>query len=171
VEVPVAVRNEPSTEVVALDDRWTRHCLQREARRSLRWGAAGAAAFVGQLLLVLAFGVAPGLAAVLLLFSAAVFLFAARPGRRVAHLLADEPWHYVRVRWEGRRLVLPGSPPVRLVLHDAGPLVRGRIARHRRAWLVEPDAAGHTVVTFRGVPRLFHATVFHPSRARISGGE
>ena len=78
--------------------------------------------------------------------------------RRPVRLPEGEPWHFAHVQWDGGRLVVLSSPPLSLTVR-VGPLLRGRIARHRRVWFVPPDSAGNTVVTFRGVPQLIPARV------------
>ncbi|SDP76573.1 hypothetical protein SAMN05421507_11452 [Lentzea jiangxiensis] len=152
----MAVPSKPSTEGAALDDRWTRHCVDRASRRALMWTVLAGSAFVLQFLLVLVWSWSSPVALVLLFFAAAVLWGVTR--RRPVRLPEGEPWHFAHVQWEGGRLVVQSSPPLLLTL-SVDPLVRGRIARHRRAWFVPPDAAGNTVVTFRGVPRLIPARV------------
>lgn len=151
----MVVPNRPSTEGLALDDEWTRHCLEIASRRAFGWVVLGVLAFVGQLLLVFLAPV-PDVPVVLLAFSTVVLLAALRRRRPAARLLADREWHYVRIHWRHGLLVVHGERPLVLDI-TAGPLVRGRISRHRRAWLVPPDRAGNTVVTFRGIPHLFPA--------------
>jgi hypothetical protein len=155
----VGVPNKPSTEGAARYDKWTQRCLERAGRRTLTWTFVGVLAFMGQLLLVYRVGTSSVLPALLLVVSAVVFGSALRRRPPVGMILADEPWNQVRVRWEGRYLVVSGTRPVVLAVQGIGPLLRGRVRRHRRAWLVDPDPNGRTVVAFRGVPRLFHATV------------
>ncbi|HEX6343299.1 MAG TPA: hypothetical protein VFZ92_19715 [Umezawaea sp.] len=155
----MGVPNKPSTEGAARYDKWTRRCLERASRRALTWTFIGVLAFVGQLLLVHRVGTASVLPVLLLVVSTAVFGFTLRRRPPVGMILGDEPWNQVQVRWEGRHLVVAGSPPVVLAVHGIGPLLRGRVRRHRRAWLVDPDQEGRTVVAFRGVPKLFHAEV------------
>lgn len=155
----MGVPNKPSTEGAARYDKWTQHCLGRASRRALTWSFLGLLAFVGQLLLVYRVGTSSVLPMVLLVVSAVVFGFALRRRPPVGMILADEPWNQVQVRWEGRYLVVSGTRPVVLAVQGIGPLLRGRVRRHRRAWLVDPDRDGRTVIAFRGVPRLFHATV------------
>ncbi|MEU3649571.1 hypothetical protein AB0E59_39810 [Lentzea sp. NPDC034063] len=153
----MVVPNKPSTEVTALDDRWTRHCVDRASRRALMWTVVAGAAFALQFVLVLVWSWSSPVALVLLFFAAAVLWTVTR--RRPVRLPEGEPWIFAQARWEGGRLVVLGSPPLLLTLR-VGPLLRGRIARHRRVWFVPPDAAGNTVVTFRGVPQLITARVF-----------
>jgi hypothetical protein len=155
----VGVPNKPTTEGAARNDKWTRHCLARASRKALTWAFVGVFAFIGQLLLVYRVGTASVLPAVLLVVSAIVFGFALRRRPPVGMILADEPWNQVQVRWEGRLLVVDGSRPVVLAVQGMGPVLRGRVKRHRRAWLVDPDNGGRTVVAFRGVPKLFPAKV------------
>jgi hypothetical protein len=155
----VGVPNKPSTEGAARYDQWTQHCLDRASRRALTWTSVGVLAFLGQLLLVYEVGTSSVLPALLLVVSVVVFALALRRRPPVGVILADEPWNQVAVRWEGRYLVVSGTRPVVLAVRGIGPLLRGRVRRHRRAWLVDPDPNGRTVVAFRGVPRLFHATV------------
>lgn len=167
----MVLANQPSTEGAALDDRWTRHCLELASRRAFGWAVVGALAFVGQLLLVLRVGVPSSHLPVLLLaFSVAVIGWALRGGQPLSGVMADEPWLFARVHWRNGRLVVHGPRPAVLDVRGAGPLVRGRIRRHRRAWLVRPDPEGNTVVAFRGVPRLFPAKVLRapapPARRR-----
>lgn len=149
--------NKPSTEVTALDDRWTRHCFDRASRRALVWTVLAGAAFVLQFVLVLVWSWSSPVALVLLFFAAAVLWTVTR--RRPVRLPEGEPWIFAQARWEGGRLVVLGPKPLLLTLR-VGPLLRGRIARHRRVWFVPPDTAGNTVVTFRGVPQLIPARVF-----------
>ncbi|GGP37458.1 hypothetical protein GCM10010185_06030 [Saccharothrix coeruleofusca] len=158
--------NQPSTEGTALDDRWTQHCLERASRRAFGWTALGALAFLAQLLLVLRIGAASPLPVLLLAFSLAVVAWALRSRPPLPPLMADEPWLFARVHWRNGRLVVHGTRPLVLDVRGAGPLVRGRIRRHRRAWLVRPDPAGNTVVAFRGVPRLFPAEVLRAPAPR-----
>jgi hypothetical protein len=152
----VVVPNKPSTEVTALDDQWTRHCVDRASRRALMWTVLAGAAFVLQFVLVLVWSWSSPVALLLLFFAAAVLWAVTR--RRPVRLPEGEPWHFAHVQWEGGRLVVLSSPPLMLTVR-VGPLLRGRIARHRRAWFVPPDSAGNTVVTFRGVPQLIPARV------------
>lgn len=152
----VVVPNKPSTEVTALDDRWTRHCVNRASRRALMWTVLAGVAFVLQFLLVLVWSWSSPVALLLLFFAAVVLWLVMR--RRPVRLPEGEPWHFAHAQWEGGRLVVLGSPPLLLTVH-VGPLLRGRIARHRRVWFVPPDSAGNTVVTFRGVPQLIPARV------------
>jgi hypothetical protein len=160
VEVAVVAPNKPSTDGAAVDDLWTQHCLGLASRRASWLTTLGALAFVSQFVLVFVVGTAAGLSAVLLVFSAGVFASGVRR-RPVERVLSDQRWRSAQVRWKGRRLEVVGTPSVVLDLQGAGPLVRGKIGRHRRAWWVEPDARGDTVVTFRGVPKLFCGRVFH----------
>ncbi|GAA1266327.1 hypothetical protein [Saccharothrix xinjiangensis] len=154
----MVVPNKPSTEGSALDDPWTRHCLEKSGRRAFGWVALAVLAFLLQLALVLGPDEPPSLSPALLAFSALVLgLNLTRP-QPSTHLLGDQTWVYVRVHWRGGRLVVHGTRPLVLDV-NAGPLARGRISRHRRAWVVPPDRTGNTVVTFRGVPRLFPAKV------------
>lgn len=155
----MAVPNKPSTEGAAVDDKWTQHCLGLASRRALTWGILGVLAFVGQLALVFAAGVTGLLPVLLLVFSVVVFATAFRRRAPLEKVLGDEPWHCAPVRWKAGRLVVHGDRSAVFDVRGANPLVRGRITRHRRAWLVEPDAGGNTVITFRGVPRLFPAKV------------
>jgi hypothetical protein len=150
----VVVPNKPSTEVTALDDRWTRHCVDRASRRALMWTVLAGAAFALQFVLVLVWSWSSPVALFLLFFAAAVLWVVTR--RRPVRLPEGEPWHFAHVKWEGGRLVVLSSPPLLLTLR-VGPFLRGRIARHRRVWFVPPDSAGNTVVTFRGVPQLIPA--------------
>lgn len=152
----MVVPNKPSTEVTALDDRWTRYCVDRSSRRALMWTVLAASAFLLQFVLVLVWSWSSPIALVLLFFAAAVLWVVTR--RRPVRLPEGEPWHFAHVKWEGGRLVVLSSPPLLLTVR-VGPLLRGRIARHRRAWFVPPDSAGNTVVTFRGVPQLIPARV------------
>ncbi|WP_312865126.1 hypothetical protein [Saccharothrix tamanrassetensis] len=154
----VVVPNKPSTEGAALDDRWTRHCLEIASRRAFCWVVLGVLAFVGQLVLVLVAEVSSDLPVTLLMFSVVVLGLALTRRQPLARVMADRTWQYVRVHWRNGLLVVHGPRPVVLDV-SAGPLARGRISRHRRAWLVAPDREGNTVVTFRGVPRLFPARV------------
>lgn len=155
----MVVPNKPSTEGAARDDQWTQHCLDLASRRALTWAWLAALAFAGQLALLFLLDSLSVVALVLLVFSATVFGAGLRRCPPVGTVLADESWHYVQAHWEGRLLVVHGTRPVVLGVRGLGPLVRGRIGRHRRVWLVEPDAHGDTVVTFRGVPKLFPAKV------------
>ncbi|WP_447005073.1 hypothetical protein ACRAKI_00500 [Saccharothrix isguenensis] len=152
----MAVPNKPSTEGAAVDDRWTRYCLEVASRRAFGWVVLGALAFVLQLALTLAFEVSSPLPLGLLLFSVLVLGAGLARRRPYTKVMGDHAWVYVRVHWRGGLLVVHG---VRSVVLDvsAGPLARGRIRRHRRAWVVSPDRSGNTVVTFRGVPKLFPA--------------
>ncbi|RKT51954.1 hypothetical protein [Saccharothrix australiensis] len=154
----MVVPNKPSTGRAALDDPWTRHCLEIAGRRAFCWVVVGVLAFCGQLALVFLAGASSDLPVVLLVLSVAVFGFASYRRRPIAHLMADREWRYVRVHWRNGLLVVHGARSAVLDV-SAGPLARGRITRHRRAWLVVPDREGNTVVTFRGVPRLFPARV------------
>jgi len=155
----VAVPNKPSTEGAAVDDKWTQHCLDLASRRSLTWGILGVLAFICQLVLVFAADVTGPVPVVLLVFSVLVVATGLRRRTPVEKVLGEEPWHCAKVRWKAGRLVVHGDRSAVFDLRGANPLVRGRITRHRRAWLVEPDADGNTVITFRGVPRLFSAKV------------
>jgi hypothetical protein len=155
----VGVPNKPSTEGAARYDKWTLRCLERASRRALTWSSIGVLAFVGQLLLVYRVGTASSLPAVLLVVSAVVFGFTLRKRPPVGTILGNEPWNQVQVRWEGRYLVVTGTRPVVLAVKGISPLLRGRVRRHRRAWLVDPDQNGRTMIAFRGVPKLFHAKV------------
>ncbi|MGM1058168.1 hypothetical protein [Saccharothrix sp. Mg75] len=154
----MVVPSAPSTEGAALDDRWTRYCLEIAGRRAFWWVVLGAAAFVLQLVLIFALDVTSALPLLLLAFSALVtgIGLARRPS--LPRELGHHAWVHVRVHWRAGRLVVHGEHPVVLDV-SAGPLVRGRISRHRRAWVVAADGAGNAVVTFRGVPRLFPARV------------
>ncbi|WP_237048182.1 hypothetical protein [Lentzea guizhouensis] len=152
----MVVPNKPSTEVTALDDQWTRHCVDRASRRALVWTVLAGTAFILQFVLVLAWSWSSPVALLLLFFAAVVLWRVTR--RRAVRLPEGEPWHFARAEWEGGRLVVMGSPPLLLTVH-VGPLLRGRIARHKRVWFVPPDASGNTVVTFRGVPQLIPARV------------
>ncbi|MEU4801393.1 hypothetical protein [Actinosynnema sp. NPDC023587] len=149
---------EPSTEGAALDDQWTRHCLEIASRRAFAWVVLGVLAFGGQLALVLVADVRSDLPVVLLGFAVLVVVVAATRRRPSARLPADREWRYARVHWRNGLLVVHGERSLVLDV-SAGPVVRGRIGRHRRAWLVAPDREGNTVLTFRGVPRLFPARV------------
>jgi hypothetical protein len=155
----VGVPNKPSTEGAARYDKWTQRCLERARRRALTWTFVGMLAFLGQLVLVYRVGTPSMLPVLLLVVSAVVFGFALRGHPPVGMILADEPWNQVQVRWEGRYLIVTGTKPVVLAAQGIGPLLRGRIRRHRRAWLVDPDRNGRTVIAFRGVPELFPARV------------
>ncbi|MEV0677095.1 hypothetical protein AB0I60_11285 [Actinosynnema sp. NPDC050436] len=148
----------PSTEGAALDDEWTRHCLEVASRRAFAWVVLGVLAFGAQLALVFLTDVPADLPLALLGFSVVVVVVAATRRPPPAPVLADREWQYARVHWRHGLLVVHGARPVVLDV-NAGPLARGRISRHRRAWLVAPDRFGATVVTFRGVPRLFPARV------------
>jgi hypothetical protein len=152
----VVVPNKPSTEVTALDDRWTRHCVDRASRRALVWTVLAGSAFALQFVLVLMWSWSSPVALVLLFFAATVLWVVTR--RRPVRLPEGEPWHFAHVHWEGGRLVVLSSPPLLLTVR-VGPFLRGRIARHRRVWFVPPDSAGNTVITFRGVPQLISARV------------
>jgi hypothetical protein len=154
----VAVPNKPTTRGPALDDRWTRYCVEIAGRRALGWVVVGALAFVLQLALIFVFTVSSTLPLVLLLFSVLVLGFGLTRRQPSTDVLAHHAWVYVRVHWSGGLLVVHGPRPLALDV-TAGPLARGRINRHRRAWLVAPDRAGNTVVTFRGVPKLFPAKI------------
>ncbi|WP_433267099.1 hypothetical protein ACQPZF_00565 [Actinosynnema sp. CS-041913] len=154
----MVVPNKPSTEGAALDDRWTRHCLEIASRRAFCWVVLGVLAFGGQLALVLVADVTSELPVVLLGFSVVVLGLALTRRQPPARVMAEHGWQYARVHWRNGLLVVHGDRPIVLDV-SAGPLARGRIRRHRRAWLVPPDRAGNTVVTFRGVPRLFPARV------------
>ncbi|MEV8436412.1 hypothetical protein AB0425_03480 [Actinosynnema sp. NPDC051121] len=154
----MAVPDKPSTRGPALDDRWTRYCVEIAGRRAFGWVVIGALAFVLQLALIFVFTVSSTLPLVLLLFSVLVLGFGLTRRQPSTDVLADHAWVYVRVHWRGGLLVVHGPRPLALDV-SAGPLARGRINRHRRAWLVAPDRAGNTVVTFRGVPKLFPAKV------------
>ena len=112
--------------------------------------------FVLQFVLVLVWSWSSPVALFLLFFAAVVLWTVTR--RRPVRLPEGEPWHFAHVQWEGGRLVVLSSPPLSLTVR-VGPLLRGRIARHRRVWFVPPDSAGNTVVTFRGVPQLIPARV------------
>ncbi|CCH27448.1 hypothetical protein ABZ816_32720 [Actinosynnema sp. NPDC047251] len=148
----------PSTEGAALDDQWTRHCLEIASRRAFAWVVLGVLAFGGQLALVFVADVRSDLPVALLGFSVVVVVLAASRRRPLAPVLSDREWRYVRVHWRNGLLVVHGERSLVLDV-SAGPLARGRISRHRRAWLVAPDRFGNTVLTFRGVPRLFPARV------------
>lgn len=153
----MVVPNKPSTDRAAVKDQWTQHCLDRASRRALWWTLAAISAFGLQLVLVFVLSWSSALAFVLLIFAAVVLFVVLR--RRPLRLPAGEPWQFAEARWEGGRLVVLGSPPLMLSVR-VGPLARSRVTRHRRVWLVAPDSRGNTVVTFRGVPRLFEARVF-----------
>ncbi|PRY45997.1 hypothetical protein [Umezawaea tangerina] len=155
----MAVPNKPSTEGAARYDKWTQQCLDRASRRALTWVYVGVLAFVGQLVLVFRVGTSSVLPVVLLAVSAVVFAFALRRRPPIGMILADEPWNQVQIRWDGRLVVVSGTRPVVLAVQGIGPVLRGRVRRHRRAWLVDPDDRGNTVIAFRGVPKLFHAKV------------
>ncbi len=157
-EVALVVPNKPSTDGAALDDQWTRHCLEIASRRAFVWVVLGVLAFLAQLGLVFLADVRSDLPVVLLAFSVVVVALALTRRQPLAGVMADREWQYVRVHWRNGLLVVHGAHPFVLDV-SAGPLARGRISRHRRAWLVSPDRAGNTVVTFRGVPRLFPARV------------
>lgn len=154
----MVVPNKPSTEGAALDDQWTRHCLEIASRRAFGWVLLGTLAFLLQLALVLVFAVSSSLPVVLLGFSLLVLGTGLARRQPFSRALGDRAWVYVRVHWRGGRLVVHGARPLVLDV-SAGPLARGRISRHRRAWVVSPDREGNTVVTFRGVPKLFPAKV------------
>ena len=154
----MVVPNKPSTRGAALDDRWTRYCLEIAGRRAFGLVVLGALAFVLQLALVFAFPAPATWPFALLLFSALVLGLGLARRQPLTHVLGDREWVYVRVHWRGGRLVVHGPRPLVLDV-SAGPVVRGRISRHRRAWVVPPDRAGNTVVTFRGVPKLFTAKI------------
>ncbi|MBW4719573.1 hypothetical protein [Saccharothrix obliqua] len=150
--------NQPSTGGAALDDQWTRYCLEIASRRAFIWVILGVLAFGGQLALVLLADVDPELPLALLAFSVVVVVFAMTRRQPLTRVMADRVWRYERVHWRNGLLVVHAEQQFVLDV-NAGPLVRGRITGHRRAWLVAPDRAGNTVVTFRGVPRLFPARV------------
>lgn len=154
----MVVPNKPSTEGAALDDRWTRYCLEISSRRAFGWVVLGGLAFVLQLALIFVFAVSSTLPLVLLLFSVLVLGYGLTRRQPFTRVMGDHAWVYVRVHWRGGRLVVHGARPLVLDV-AAGPLARGRISRHRRAWVVSPDRGGNTVVTFRGVPKLFPARV------------
>ncbi|MFJ6670381.1 hypothetical protein ACIQMJ_04650 [Actinosynnema sp. NPDC091369] len=154
----MAVPTAPSGHGAALDDRWTRYCIEIAGRRALGWVVVGALAFVLQLALILVFAVSSALPLVLLLFSVLVLGFGLTRRQPSTAVLGEHEWVHVRVHWRGGLLVVHGARPLVLDV-NAGPVARGRINRHRRAWVVAPDRAGNTVVTFRGVPKLFPAKV------------
>ncbi|WP_238598770.1 hypothetical protein [Saccharothrix sp. ALI-22-I] len=154
----MVVPNKPSTEGAALDDLWTQYCLEIAGRRAFGWVVLGAIAFVLQLALVFVFAVSSALPLVLLLFSVLVLGFGLTRRQPFTRVMGDHAWVYVRIHWRGGRLVVHGTRPLVLDV-SAGPMARGRISRHRRAWFVAPDRGGNTVVTFRGVPKLFPAKV------------
>lgn len=154
----MVVPNKPSTRGAALDDSWTRYCLEIAGRRAFGRVVLGALAFVLHLALTLAFAVSSPLPLALLLFSVLVLGFGLTRRQPFTRVLGDHAWVYVRIHWRGGLLVVHGARPLVLDV-SAGPLARGRISRHRRAWVVSPDRAGNTVVTFRGVPKLFPAKV------------
>ncbi|NUT49382.1 MAG: hypothetical protein HOV94_19040 [Saccharothrix sp.] len=150
--------NKPSTEGAALDDRWTRYCLDLAGRRAFGWVLVGALAFLLQLALIFVFAVTSTVPLVLLTFSVLVLGHGLTRRRPATDVLGDHSWVHVRVHWRGGLLVVHAARPLVLDV-SAGPVIRGRINRHRRAWVVAPDRAGNTVVTFRGVPRLFPAKI------------
>ncbi|MFD1152366.1 hypothetical protein [Saccharothrix hoggarensis] len=150
--------NKPSTRGAALDDRWTRYCLEIASRRAFGWVVLGALAFALQLALVFGFADPSPVPLALLLFSVLVLGFGLTRRQPFTRVMGDHAWVYVRVHWRGGLLVVHGARPLVLDV-SAGPVARGRIRRHRRAWVVSPDRAGNTVVTFRGVPKLFPAKV------------
>ncbi|QQQ81009.1 hypothetical protein IOD16_37145 [Saccharothrix sp. 6-C] len=150
--------NKPSTGGAALDDRWTRYCVEIAGRRAFGWVVVGALAFLLQLALIFVVEVSSSLPLLLLLFSALVLGHGLTRRPALPEALGEHAWVYVRVHWRGGLLVVHGPRPLVLDV-SAGPVVRGRINRHRRAWVVAPDRAGNTVVTFRGVPKLFPAKV------------
>ncbi|MFI9008743.1 hypothetical protein ACIGNX_16095 [Actinosynnema sp. NPDC053489] len=154
----MVVPGKPSTLGPAADDRWTRYCVEIAGRRAFGWVLVGALAFVLQLTLLFVLPTDPPLPLVLLLFSVLVLGHGLTRRQPATGLLADQAWVHVRVHWRGGLLVVHGPRPLVLDV-TAGPLTRGRITRHRRAWVVAPDRAGNTVVTFRGVPKLFPAKV------------
>ncbi|MFE9744150.1 hypothetical protein ACFYOT_04535 [Saccharothrix saharensis] len=154
----MTVPNAPTSRGAALDDRWTRYCIEIAGRRALGWVLVGALAFVLQLALIFVFAVSSALPLVLLLFSVLVLGFGLTRRQPSTAVLGDHAWVHVRVHWRGGLLVVHGTRPLVLDV-NAGPVARGRINRHRRAWVVAPDRAGNTVVTFRGVPKLFPAKV------------
>jgi hypothetical protein len=127
-------------------------------RRAFGWVVLGVLAFALQLALIFVFEVTSPLPLLLLLFSVLVLGFGLTRRQPYPKVLDDHAWVYVRVHWRGGLLVVHGVRPVVLDV-SAGPLARGRIRRHRRAWVVSPDRAGNTVVTFRGVPKLFPAKI------------
>ncbi|MEU4739265.1 hypothetical protein AB0G02_02220 [Actinosynnema sp. NPDC023658] len=154
----MVVPDKPSTRGAALDDLWTRYCLEIASRRAFGWVVVGALAFVLQLALILVFAVSSALPLLLLLFSVLVLGFGLTRRQPFTSVMGDHTWVYVRVHWRAGLLVVRGPRPLVLDV-SAGPLARGRINRHRRAWVVAPDRGGNTVVTFRGVPKLFPAKV------------
>ncbi|MEU4442496.1 hypothetical protein AB0K14_01630 [Actinosynnema sp. NPDC050801] len=154
----MVVPNKPSTRGAALDDRWTRYCMEIAGRRAFGWVLIGALAFVLQLALIFVFTVSSALPLLLLLFSVLVLGLGLTRRQPSTKVLGDHAWVYVRVHWRAGLLVVHGPRPLVLDV-SAGPLARGRINRHRRAWVVAPDRAGNTVVTFRGVPKLFPAKI------------
>ncbi|WP_236594602.1 hypothetical protein [Saccharothrix sp. 6-C] len=154
----MVVPNKPSTGGAALDDRWTRYCVEIAGRRAFGWVVVGALAFLLQLALIFVVEVSSSLPLLLLLFSALVLGHGLTRRPALPEALGEHAWVYVRVHWRGGLLVVHGPRPLVLDV-SAGPVVRGRINRHRRAWVVAPDRAGNTVVTFRGVPKLFPAKV------------
>lgn len=159
----MVVPNKPSTRGAALDDRWTRYCLETASRRAFGWVLVGALAFVAQLALIFVFTVTSAWPFALLLFSVLVLGVGLTRRQPSTAVLGDHAWVHVRVHWRAGLLVVHGPRPLVLEV-TAGPVARGRINRHRRAWVVAPDRAGNTVVTFRGVPKLFPAKVV---RARV----
>lgn len=154
----MVVPNKPSTRGAALDDRWTRYCIEIAGRRAFGWVVVGALAFVLQLALIFVFAVSSVWPLVLLLFSVLVLGFGLTRRQPNTEVLGEHAWVYVRIHWSGGLLLVHGPRPLVLDV-SAGPVARGRINRHRRAWVVAPDRAGNTVVTFRGVPKLFPAKV------------
>ncbi|GAA3860925.1 hypothetical protein GCM10022243_28890 [Saccharothrix violaceirubra] len=149
----------PSGRGAALEDEWTRYCLEIAGRRAFGWVLVGVVAFVVHLVVV-SQGWGGGTVGWGLLVFAVVVLGLGMVRRPAPSVMAEgAPWKFVRVHWRGGRLVVHGDGKDVVLDVTAGPLARGRINRHRRAWVLEPGRRGETVVTFRGVPRLFAARV------------
>ncbi|ACU34061.1 hypothetical protein Amir_0087 [Actinosynnema mirum DSM 43827] len=166
----MVVPNQPSTEGAAIDDRWTHHCLETASRRVFGWVVLGALAFTAQLVLVLWSDVPSHVPFALLAFSLGSIAWGLVRRPSPAGAMREEPWRFARVHWSNGRLVVHGEEKSSVLeVRGAGPLVRGRIGKHRRAWLVLPDRQGNTVVTFRGVPKLFPARVLRAPVRRGTG--